>query len=197
MMLFHPRRLFCEFRRRFQKWTFVRLCHRKGVCVSIGDCCNLNHCRIKGDEGCEIIIEDNCSINYCNFYFKGKGGRIIIREGSLFNSYKRLSTNMFVRGETLIEIGRNCLFAHSIDISTTDYHTVIDGDGTVTNVDSNVVIGDHVWIGKRTTINKGVTIPNDSVVGASSVVTKAYTTPNVLIAGNPAIIKKQGINWRR
>jgi len=65
------------------------------------------------------------------------------------------------------------------------------------NKDSSIVIGDHVWIGKRATINKGVRISNDSVVGASSVVTKAYNTQNVLIAGNPAIIRKHDITWRK
>ncbi len=85
------------------------------------------------------------------------------------------------------------MIAHSVEISTTDFHSVHDCDGKVTNADASVVIGDHVWIGKRATINKGAMIPNDSVVGASSVVTKAFTNPNVLIAGNPAMIKKQGI----
>lgn len=89
------------------------------------------------------------------------------------------------------------MIAHSVEISTTDFHSVLDHDGSVMNEDSSVVIGDHVWIGKRVTINKGVKIPNDSVIGASSVVTKVFSTPRVVIAGNPASVKKQDISWRR
>ena len=197
MIWIHPRRLFLHLLHRAQNRSFEQSCRRKGVQVKIGAGCILNHCSIKGNIGCEIVVEDNCSIEYTGFCFYRQGGRIIIGEGTTINASPGARTCMFVRGETLIKIGKNCLLAHSIDISTTDFHAVLDGDGSVMNADSSVVIGDHVWIGKRTTINKGVTLPNDSIVGASSVVTKSFTTPNVLIAGNPARIKKQGIIWRK
>ena len=172
-------------------------CQRMGVRVKIGENSVLNHCHVKGTSGCEIIIEDNCSINYCSFGFYRGGGRIIFHEGTTVNPSSKSTTHLFVRGETVIEVGRSCLIAHSVEISTTDFHSVLDHDGSVMNEDSSVVIGDHVWIGKRVTINKGVKIPNDSVIGASSVVTKVFSTPRVVIAGNPASVKKQDISWRR
>lgn len=193
MVLIHPRR----FRRLLRNWLFYLACRRQGVGVSIGNNCNLNQCKIKGSNNCEIVIEGSCSINYCNFHFYGEGGRIIIREGTVINSSKRVRTNMFVRGKTYIDIGKNCLIAHSVDISTTDFHTVLNSDGVKTNSDSSVAVGDHVWIGKRVTITKGVVIPSESIVGASSVVTKQFFSPNVVIAGNPAVVKKQGITWCR
>lgn len=197
MKFIHPRRIFRRLRHLCNNWSFARSCRRKGIKVSIGNNCSLNHCFVKGDGQCEIIIEDDCSINYCSFLFYRLGGRIIIRKGTTINASLGARVCLFVRGETFVEIGNNCLIAHSVDISTTDFHTVYDADGLVMNPDSSVVIGDRVWIGKRTTINKGVVLPCDSIVGASSVVTKAFTTPNVLIAGNPATIKKQGIAWRK
>lgn len=172
-------------------------CKRKGISVSVGDNCIINRCFVKGKGECEIIIEDNCSLDYCSFLFYGGEGKVIIHQGTTINSSKGARTCLYVRGETFIEIGKNCLIAHSVDICTTDFHTVYDVEGVVVNTDSSVVIGDHVWIGKRSTINKGVMIPNDSIIGASSVVTKAFTTPNVLIAGNPATIKKHGISWQK
>lgn len=196
-MFIHPRKCFRSLCCQFHSWTFLLSCRRKGVNVSIGNNCVLNHCFIKSSGQSEIIIEDNCSLDYCSFLFYGGGGSVIIHQGTTINSSKGARTCLYVRGETSIEIGKNCLIAHSVDICTTDFHKVFDGEGGVMNIDSSVVIGEHVWIGKRATINKGVRIPSDSIVGASSVVTKAFTIPNVLIAGNPAVIRKQGITWKR
>ena len=192
MLLFHPRRIFRQFRRWYHNRLFVASCRLKGIRVTIGDGSILNHCHVKGTSGCEIVVEDNCSINYCSFGFYQGGGRIIIHEGTSVNPSSRSTTHFFVRGQTFIEVGRSYLIAHSVDISTTDFHSVLDHDGFVMNEDASVVIGDHVWIGKRATINKGVRIPNDSVIGASSVVTKAFSTPHVIIAGNPSSVRKAG-----
>ena len=196
MMLFHPRRKYRRLSRWIQNRPFLRSCKRKGINVMIGENSVLNHCYVKGSFGGEIIIENNCSINNCSLNFYGEGGRIIIREGTKVNANQGVVC-LFVRGETVIDIGKDCLIAHSVEISTTDFHSVLDSDGCVTNADASVMIGNHVWIGKMVTINKGVVIPNDSIVGASSVVTKVFSTPNVVIAGNPAIVRKQSINWRR
>lgn len=194
-MLFHPRRIYRRLRRWFQIRAFIRSCQRKGIRVKIGENTYLNHCYVKGRFGGEIIIEDNCSINYCHLNFYGKGGRIIIHEGTTINA-NQASVYLFVRGETAISIGKDCLIANSVEVSTTDFHSVLDCDGNMTNADASVLIGNHVWIGKRTIINKGVAIPDGSVVGASSVVTRVFSTPNVLIAGNPASVRKEGIRWR-
>ena len=197
MVSFHPKRLFRRFRRWVCNRSFIASCQREGVKIKIGENSVLNHCHVKGISGCEIIVEDNCFINYCSFGFYQGGGRVIFHDGTSVNPSSRSTTHFFVRGETVIEVGRSCLIAHSVDISTTDFHSVLDHEGIVINADSSVVIGDHVWIGKRATINKGVRIPNDSVIGASSVVTKAFSTPHVIIAGNPASVRKQDISWRR
>ena len=196
-MLFHLRRSFRRLSHLLHCRSFMSSCKRNGISVSVGDNCIINRCFVKGKGKCQIVIEDNCSLDYCSFLFYGDEGKIIIHQGTTINSSKGARQGLYVRGKTFVEIGKNCLIAHSVDICTTDFHTVYDIDGGVMNKDSSVVIGDHVWIGKRATINKGVRISNDSIVGASSVVTKSFMTSNVLIAGNPAIIRKQDITWRK
>lgn len=197
MKRIHPRRYFRKLRRWFHNCSFVLSCRCKGIKVSIGDNTILSHCSVHGDKTCEIIIEDNCSISYSSFRFYGEGGRIIIRERTGINSFSSGRTSFFVRGKTCIEIGKDCLIAHTVDIATTDFHSVLDSDRRVMNADSSVIIGNHVWIGKRVTINKGSRIPDESIVGASSVVTKGFFECNVLIAGNPAMVKKHGVDWQR
>jgi len=54
----------------------------------------------------------------------------------------------------------------------------------------DVVIGDNVWIGDKSTILAGVTIGDNVIVGANSVVTKDIPS-NTMVAGVPARIIKR------
>jgi virginiamycin A acetyltransferase len=53
----------------------------------------------------------------------------------------------------------------------------------------DIVIGDDVWIGAKSTIMSGVKIGNGAIVGATSTVTKDVP-PYAIVAGNPAKIVK-------
>lgn len=58
-----------------------------------------------------------------------------------------------------------------------------------------VVIGDHAWIGNRTTISKGTVIPNYAIVASNSLVNKDFSEAgeNILLAGLPAKVKASGL----
>ena len=88
------------------------------------------------------------------------------------------------------------MISDSVEISTTDWHSMLDEAGKVTNEDGDISIGKHVWICRRVLIGKGVVIGDDCVVGASSIVTKSFPNRGLLVAGNPAIVKKCNIRWR-
>jgi acetyltransferase-like isoleucine patch superfamily enzyme len=59
------------------------------------------------------------------------------------------------------------------------------------------VIGNHVWIGCRSTILKGVSIPNNNIVASNSVITKTFEVENCVIGGHGATagIIKRNVNW--
>lgn len=112
------------------------------------------------------------------------------------NAYSWARASFFVKDNSTILVGDDCLFSNSIDISTTDWHYIIDERNTIINPEKNVRIGDHVWIGRKVTVCKGCSIPSNSIIGACSVVTKSYDEEGVIIAGDPAVIKKRGVRWK-
>lgn len=99
---------------------------------------------------------------------------------------------------TKIKIGNDNMFSYDIEFRTGDGHTVYDiNTNKVLNSSDNIIIGDHVWLGRGATILKGTHIPSNCVVGANFVVNKKFEKENCIIAGVPAKIIKENINWDR
>lgn len=97
-----------------------------------------------------------------------------------------------------ITIGKDCMFSYDIEIRTTDGHSVVDSNnGQRINIPEDIVIGDHVWIGKGSTILKGVQIASDTIVGAHTLLNRTYLQEQSIVAGSPAKIVKQGVTWHR
>jgi acetyltransferase-like isoleucine patch superfamily enzyme len=95
-----------------------------------------------------------------------------------------------------VEIGDRCSISWDCDISDSDFHQIVMGDGSRPLVTESVIIEDDVWVGSHVLIFKGVRIGHNSVIAAGSVV-RRDVPPNSLMAGNPArrIAEIQG--WER
>ena len=87
-----------------------------------------------------------------------------------------------------ISIGKNCLISYAVHIRT-DMHRHEPGVPIIEQgvTESDIVIGDNVWIGYGAQIMSGVTIGSNSIVGAGAVVTKDVPQ-NVIVGGVPARI---------
>ena len=94
------------------------------------------------------------------------------------------------------KIGKNCMISSEEELWT-DGHSVVDfATNNVLNKPlTPILIGNHVWVGRRVTFTKGAQVPDNCIVGIGSVVTKKFTEPNCVIAGNPAKVVKRGISW--
>ena len=104
-------------------------------------------------------------------------------------------TSIVARSKKVI-IGNGTIIAPNVIIMDSDFHSIwpAENRGNGIENDSDVVIGENVWIGLGTTILKGVVIGDNSIIGAGSVVT-GIVPSNVIYAGNPAkFIKSLGDN---
>lgn len=96
-------------------------------------------------------------------------------------------------------IGDDCMFGGHLSFLPSDGHSVIDIsiNKIINKVKSPIIIGNHVWIGEKSTILKNANIKSNSIVAASSVVTGEFCEENIIAAGNPAKIIKRNCTWDR
>lgn len=129
----------------------------------------------------------------------GRGSRISIGK----NAILELGTNFSLTGNSSIvcqkeiTFGNDCLLSWDILIMDSDFHYILNENKEVINHPSPIHIGNHVWIGCRTTILKGVNVADDVVVSANSTLTKHVTENNCVVGGqgkNLAILKRD-VNW--
>ena len=107
-----------------------------------------------------------------------RGKYVHIGSGTYINS------NLTLVDDYEIRIGKNCLIAPNVTISTTGHpvHQEMRKSGEMFSFP--VKIGDGAWIGAGSVILPGVTIGEGAVIGAGSIVTKDIPA-NVVAVGNP------------
>lgn len=89
-------------------------------------------------------------------------------------------------------IGKDCMFAENVTISNTDGHPIWSSEGNRINEGGDIIIGEHVWIGRNSDILKGVTLDSGCIIGSRSVVTKDVPYASIAV-GSPAKVKMNDI----
>ena len=130
----------------------------------------------------------------------GRGTKISIGEGAMLTLGPRfiITGNSEIICQKKITFSADCLLSWNILIMDTDFHKIFNENEEEINVPKPIKIGNHVWIGCRSTILKGVSIANNSVISANSTITRNIIEENCVIGGhgrNVEIIKK-GIKWK-
>lgn len=153
-------------------------------------------------ENCKIIMRGSNhklhlqKFNYLTntiFSFVQDGGNIVVGECTTMGQVTFLSGE----GKT-IKVGKDCMFSSEIEVRTTDSHSIINLDTNKRiNHGTNVIIGDHVWVGKNTRIWKGANIGDDCVIAFNSIVSKNIPS-NSIAKGSPAKVQEGlKITWDR
>lgn len=150
--------------------------------------------RINGN-GNVIRIAYGCKISASTIVVIGSDCTIDLHEGATMGSGCWIT---LMGKDKKVVIGKDAMIADGVDLWASDSHPIFQ-DGhmdKVVNPSGNIIIDEHVWVGKRAAILKNVRIGKNSIIGMGSVVTKSVPE-SCLAVGNPARIIKQGVNWGR
>lgn len=142
------------------------------------------------------IFENAGTIIFEGDAWIGKGSRLIVSGEVVFGTGLTITANSDIICSKKMTFGKNTLISWDCLFQDCDFHSIYySASGQLLNPDKEITIGDHVWIGCRSTILKGCVIPNDSVIAAGSIVTKELYSDHTIYVGNCA--KKNDISWEK
>ena len=171
-------------------------------------------------KGINIDLADNCFIQPSAILKTGNKGKILLHGSNYIGRDALLETDSHIiigYGSSIqdrnivlgdIEIGKFCLLAPNVYLSSTIHHfdhqpdyyikdqdrMVSEDESLSKNASRKVIIEDDVWIGINAVIMSGITIGRGSVIGANSVVTK-NVEPFSVMGGVPAKLIKKRLNF--
>ena len=140
-----------------------------------------------------VKIHSNVKIwNSLQILCRGNGNRFEVGEDTtIVSAICELSEN------GVINIGKDCMLSWDIDIFQNAFHPIFDLEsGKRMNVPKDIIVGNHVWVGKSVGLLAGCEIGDGCIVGYGSVVSKKYKN-NVTIAGVPAKVIQEMVCWKR
>jgi acetyltransferase-like isoleucine patch superfamily enzyme len=178
-----------------RRWTVIEL-HKKAKLVLHGNLLlNTNkyphsraECYLRLRSGAEMIVTGNVNMFY--------GTTIEVHtNGNLTMGQCHINTGAVIICAYKMRIGSGVLIARLVHIMDSDTHHVFDENGNKINIPKEVIIGDNVWLGVKSTIMRGVKIGEGSIVSANSVVVNRVKE-HLLVAGSPARVFSEVKSWR-
>src|SRR5574344_146817 len=129
----------------------------------------------------------------------GTGCSLSVDDGGVleFGNNFSITGNTDIVCQKNIKFGDDCLLSWDVLIMDYDAHHIMDENGDIINEPAPIIIGNHVWVGCRSTILKGCIIADNTVVAACSVITKKFEIERTIIGGSgkSQAILKQNIEW--
>lgn len=140
---------------------------------------------LRMDSESQLILHGDFKFMYGADIILFKGALLELGDNSFINSDSK------IRCHNKISIGEGCAISHDFTVMDSNAHKL---DGNMSK--SQVVIGNHVWIGTRVTVMSGVTIGDGAVIAGCSLVTHDVP-PATMVGGIPAKIIKEHVKWEK
>ncbi len=119
--------------------------------------------RIRIRENALWSSEGGCKVSY--------GSTIeVLHNGVLDSQFFTMNSGSTLIAAKEIHLGRDVMIGRGVVIYDSDHHTMQNARGEITNPDTPVSVGDHVWLATNVTVLKGSVIGSDSVIAAGVLV---------------------------
>ncbi len=147
---------------------------------------------IRKSKNCVIKIGNISVREKLNIKMLGTAGNVIIGDNtSIFQM------NIVVNSRGNVKIGDDCMVSHHVELQQSDQHLIFDlNTKKRINYSKDIVIGNHVWLGRECQLLGGAKIGDNSICGSRTVTSSEFPS-NVIIAGVPGKIIRSNIIWAR
>ena len=135
-------------------------------------------CYLRLRKGAVFIVNGKTSFNYGCVIEVHKNAELSL--GSL-----SCNSNSVIIAAKKITIGSGSTMARNVFIFDSDHHRTVDDEGNITNYPREIVIGENVWLGFKSSVMKGAKIKSGSAVGAMSLV-MGRVKEHTLVKNEPA-----------
>ena len=146
-----------------------------------------------------IILDADSTLEVCGDFSIGNGTEIFLWEGAYLRiggkdreSGSGITENSRVMVKKRVTIGKDFVCAWGVLITDCDWHQIENVDSQ-----SDVAVGDHVWITPNGSILKGTQIGDGCIVSNSTVISGKQFPDGCLIGGNPPAVLKSDVRWHR
>lgn len=140
-------------------------------------------------DGATLVIHGTVILGGGVHLLVGKGATLTI--GSQVEGRTSISYGTEIIANENVKIGSGCMLSWDVLVMDTNIHPILEPP---TQIHQPVVIGDHVWLGARSTVLKGVAVGAGAIVGTAAVVVKDVAA-HTAVGGNPAKVLKEGVRW--
>jgi acetyltransferase-like isoleucine patch superfamily enzyme len=165
--------------------------------IDIGNDVTINDCYVRVEDYSNVKIGNGCMMSKGTLDVKNNAQFFFGDASTIGDFYFNVNDN------ASIEIGRDSMFALGIGVFSNDSHSIFDVKSRE-NINSTeeiahtrkIIIGNHVWIGWKSTILYNTEIGDGSIIGANSLV-KGIIPNNCIAAGSPAKVIRKNVSWSR
>lgn len=129
--------------------------------------------------------------------FLGQGTRITNSGKLEFGDKAIITANTSLICGKHIEIGSDTQVSWNCLFMDTDLHPIFEKNGNKEqlNYPQDIILGNHVWVGCRSTILKGTVVKNGCIVAAGSLLAnQKFEVENAIVSSNKRVLK-ENIEW--